>query len=115
LNPRTLSGSTLDLIQPRNGSHVGSRRSEAPRYLIRDWDWVYAALITCRVRAMSIRDKAIAPGPPWQIGFAEKADRIDGGCIISTTRLLQNLVFGTDRPRRLPNSGVAPSLNRPAS
>jgi hypothetical protein len=51
--------------------------NEAPRYLIRDRDQVYGAVVTHRLRAMGIRDKPIAPGSPWQNGFAEKADRID--------------------------------------
>src|SRR5213592_2608281 len=46
--------------------------SEAPRYLIRDRDGVYGAAATRRLRAMGIRDKRIAPGSPWQNGFAER-------------------------------------------
>src|SRR5438552_4170715 len=46
--------------------------SEAPRYLIRDRDGVYGAAATRRLRAMGIRDKPIAPGSPWQNGFAER-------------------------------------------
>jgi transposase InsO family protein len=46
--------------------------SEAPRYLIRDRDQVYGAAATRRLRAMGIRDKPIAPGSPWQNGFAER-------------------------------------------
>ena len=45
---------------------------EAPRYLIRDRDRVYGAAVTLRLRAMGIRDKPIAPGSPWQNGFAER-------------------------------------------
>jgi transposase InsO family protein len=44
----------------------------APRYLIRDRDRVYGAVVTHRLRAMGIRDKPIAPGSPWQNGFAER-------------------------------------------
>ena len=43
-----------------------------PRYLIRDRDAVYGAAVTRRLRAMGIRDKPIAPGSPWQNGFAER-------------------------------------------
>ena len=43
-----------------------------PRYLIRDRDRVYGAAVTHRLRAMGIRDKPIAPGSPWQNGFAER-------------------------------------------
>src|SRR4026209_1606308 len=46
--------------------------NEAPRYLIRDRDQVYGATVTHRLRAMGIRDKPIAPGSPWQNGFAER-------------------------------------------
>src|SRR5438874_2460398 len=46
--------------------------NEAPRYLIRDRDCVYGAAFTRRLRAMGIRDKPIAPGSPWQNGFAER-------------------------------------------
>src|SRR5260370_933993 len=46
--------------------------NEASRYLIRDRDQVYGAATTRRLRAMGIRDKPIAPGSPWQNGFAER-------------------------------------------
>ena len=46
--------------------------AEAPGYLIRDRDRVYGAAVTRRLRAMGIRDKPIAPGSPWQNGFAER-------------------------------------------
>src|SRR6202171_3058661 len=46
--------------------------AEAPRSLIRDRHRVYGAAVTHRLRAMGIRDKPIAPGSPWQNGFAER-------------------------------------------
>jgi transposase InsO family protein len=46
--------------------------AQPPRYLIRDRDRVYNAAVTHRLRAMGIRDKAIAPGSPWQNGFTER-------------------------------------------
>jgi len=46
--------------------------NEAPRYLIRDQDCVYGAMVTRRARAMGIRDKPIARGSPWQNCFAER-------------------------------------------
>jgi transposase InsO family protein len=46
--------------------------NEAPRYLIRDRDCVYGVAVTRRIRTMGIRDKPIAPGSPWQNGFAER-------------------------------------------
>jgi transposase InsO family protein len=45
---------------------------DAPRYLIRDRDGVYGAVVTRRMHAMGIRDKPIASGSPWQNGFAER-------------------------------------------
>ena len=46
--------------------------NEAPRYLIRDRDRTYSAVVMRRIRAMGIRDKPIAPASPWQNGFAER-------------------------------------------
>jgi transposase InsO family protein len=47
-------------------------RDEAPRYLIRDRDRIYSAIVKCRLRAIGIRDKPTAPASPWQDGFAER-------------------------------------------
>jgi transposase InsO family protein len=44
----------------------------APRYLIRDRDTAYGPIFVQRLRAMGIRDKAIAPGSPWQNAYAER-------------------------------------------
>jgi transposase InsO family protein len=46
--------------------------NEAPRYLIRDRDRVYGAVVTHRLRAMGIRHRPTAPASPWQNGFAER-------------------------------------------
>jgi transposase InsO family protein len=46
--------------------------SETPKYLIRDRDRAYGAVVTRRLRAMGIRDKPIASASPWQNGFAER-------------------------------------------
>jgi hypothetical protein len=43
-----------------------------PGYMIRDRDRIYGAVVIRRLRAMSIRDKPIAPASPWQNGFAER-------------------------------------------
>ena len=40
--------------------------NEAPRYMIRDRDRIYGAVVTRRLRAMGIRDKPIAPASPWR-------------------------------------------------
>ncbi|MDB5604641.1 MAG: Integrase, catalytic region, partial [Bradyrhizobium sp.] len=45
---------------------------EAPHYLIRDRDRIYASVVTRRLRAMGIRDKPTAPASPWQNGVAER-------------------------------------------
>src|SRR4249920_1115944 len=45
---------------------------EAPRYLIRDRDGVYGAVVSRRLRAMGIRDKPISAGSPWQNCYAER-------------------------------------------
>jgi transposase InsO family protein len=69
---------------------------EAPRYLIRDRDRVYGTLVTRRSRAMGIRDKPIAPGSPWQNGFAER--------LIGTIRrecVNHVIVFGEAHLRRI--------------
>jgi Integrase core domain len=46
--------------------------NEAPRYMIRDRDQIYGAVVTRRLRAMGIRDKPIAPASPWLNSFAER-------------------------------------------
>jgi transposase InsO family protein len=46
--------------------------NEAPRYIIRDRDRIYGAVVTRRLRAMGIRDKPTAPASPWQNGFSER-------------------------------------------
>ena len=46
--------------------------NEAPRYLVRDRDRIYGAVVLRRLRAMGIRDKPIAPASPCQNGFAER-------------------------------------------
>ena len=45
---------------------------DAPEYLIRDRDRIYATVVTRRLRAMGIRDTPVAPASPWQNGFAER-------------------------------------------
>jgi transposase InsO family protein len=70
--------------------------NEAPRYLIRDQDTIYGAAVTRRLRAMGIRDKPIAPGSPWQNGYAER--------LIGTIRrecVDHMVVFGEAHLRRI--------------
>ena len=40
--------------------------------MIRDRDRIYGTVVTCRLRAMGIRDKPIAPASPWQNGVVER-------------------------------------------
>ncbi len=70
--------------------------NQAPRYLIRDRDRVYGTIVTRRLRAMGIRDKPIAPGSPWQNGFAE---RLIGS--IRRECLDHTIVFGETHLRRI--------------
>jgi transposase InsO family protein len=46
--------------------------NDVPRYLVRDQDAIYGAAVARRLCAMGIRDKPIAPGSPWQNGYAER-------------------------------------------
>jgi transposase InsO family protein len=67
--------------------------NEAPRYLLRDRDRVYGAAVMHRLRAMGIRDKPIAPGSPWQNGFAERLigsirrECVDHGVVLGEAHL----------------------------
>jgi len=68
----------------------------AARYMIRDRDRIYGAVVTRRLRAMGIRDKPIAPASPWQNGFAE---RLIGS--IRRECLDHIIVFGEAHLRRI--------------
>ena len=48
------------------------RQAQAPRYMIRDRDRIYGAVVKRRLRDMGIRDRPVAPASPWQNGFAER-------------------------------------------
>src|ERR1700692_1066973 len=50
---------------------------EAPRYLIRDRDRIYGTVVTRRLRAMGIRDKANCTGLALAEQLCRTADRID--------------------------------------
>jgi putative transposase len=45
---------------------------EAPRYLLRDRDRIYAATFRQRVRHMGIKEVCIAPRSPWQNPYVER-------------------------------------------
>jgi transposase InsO family protein len=70
--------------------------SSAPAYLVRDNDGSYGHIFTRRLRAMSIRDRPIAPRSPWQNGHMER--------LIGTLRrecLDRMLIFGEQHLRRV--------------
>jgi len=45
---------------------------QPPRYIVRDRDCVYGAVVIQRLRAMGIRDRPISPRSPWQNGYSER-------------------------------------------
>jgi Integrase core domain len=73
--------------------------NEAPRYMIRDRDCIYGAVVTRRMRAMGIRDKPIAPASPWQNGFVERLigsirrECVDHVIVLGEARLRRILKF----------------------
>ena len=70
--------------------------NDVPRYLVRDQDAIYGAAVARRLCAMGIRDKPIAPGSPWQNGYAER--------LIGTIRrecVDHLIVFGEAHLRRI--------------
>jgi transposase InsO family protein len=66
--------------------------------MIRDSDRIYGAVVTCRLRAMGIRDKPTTPASPWQNGFAE---RLIGS--IRRECLDHIIVLGEAHLRRIPS------------
>ena len=74
---------------------------DAPKYLVRDRDQIYGAVVTRRLRAMGIRDKPTAPASPWQNGFAE---RLIGS--IRRECLDHIVVFGETHLRRILQSNA---------
>ena len=66
---------------------------EAPRYLIRDRDRIFGAIVTRRLSAMGIRDRPTAPRSLWQNGFAERLigsirrDCVDHFIVLGETHL----------------------------
>ena len=69
---------------------------QTPRYLIRDRDRAYGAVVSQRLRAMGIRDRPIAPRSPWQNGYVE---RVIGS--IRRECLDHVIIFGEAHLRRL--------------
>jgi transposase InsO family protein len=74
--------------------------NDVPRYLVRDQDAIYGAAVARRL--CGIRDKPIAPGSPWQNGYAER--------LIGTIRrecVDHLIVFGEAHLRRILREYVA--------
>ena len=69
---------------------------QTPRYLIRDRDRAYSAVVTQRLQAMGIRDRPIAPRSPWQNANVE---RVIGS--IRRECLDHVIVFGEAHLRRI--------------
>jgi len=70
--------------------------ASAPAYLVRDNDGAFGHAFTSRVRTMGMRDRPIAPGSPWQNGYAER--------LIGTVRrecIDRMLIFGEAHLRRV--------------
>jgi hypothetical protein len=55
---------------------------QAPRYLLRDRDRSYGAIVRCRLRAMGIRDHPTAPRSPWQNTSNGSSDRSGASALI---------------------------------
>ncbi len=72
---------------------------QTPRYIVRDRDCVYGAVVIERLRAMGIRDRPISPRSPWQNGHSE---RLIGS--IRRDCLDHVIVFGERHLRHLLNS-----------
>jgi hypothetical protein len=86
----------LEDITGRASDHRRLSWDEAPRYVSRDRDQSYGAVVTRRLRTMGIRDKPITPASPWQNGFAE---RLIGS--IRRECLDHLIVFGEKHLRRI--------------
>src|SRR6202035_4207038 len=61
-----------DRRMDRPTDHRGFPLGSGPRYLLRDRDRSYGAIVHRRLRAMGIRDHPTAPRSPWQNGHVER-------------------------------------------
>src|SRR5580704_1932917 len=61
-----------DRRMDRPTDHRGFPLGSGPRYLLRDRDRSYGAIVHRRLRAMGIRDHPTAPLSPWQNGHVER-------------------------------------------
>ena len=76
--------------------------------MVRDHDRIYGTVVTCRLRAMGIRDKPIAPASLWQNGFAERLigsirrECLDHIIVLGEVHLLKKKLTCPDRARGSP-------------
>ena len=86
--------------------------NESPRYVIRDRDQVYGAAVNNQLRATGIRDKPIAPGSPWQNGFAERLigsirrECVDHVIVLGEAHLRRILQAYAREPDELPGTSL---------
>src|SRR6266568_8492457 len=84
--------------------------NDVPRYLVRDQDAIYGAAVARRLCAMGIRDKPIAPGSPWQNGYAERLtgtirrECVDHLIVFGEAELGQNMKLGIEAAFKLANA-----------
>jgi hypothetical protein len=76
--------------QPDSGvgctpDHRGISLGWAPRYMTRDRDRIYGAIVTRRLPAMGIRDKPTAPASPWQNGLPNGISDRSGASVWTTS------------------------------
>jgi hypothetical protein len=83
----TLSGSTSQQIQLPNGLRVTEAFpwDEAPRYMIRDRDRIYGAVVRRRLRAMGIRDRRLRPHPGRMALPNGRSDRSAASVLITSS------------------------------
>ena len=80
--------------------------NDAPRYLIRDRDSLFGAIVSRRLRAMGIRDKPIAPSSFWQNAYAERLigsirrECIDCGLVLREARIGRLTTMRQSLPQR---------------
>ena len=106
---------------------------EAPRYLVRDRDAVYGAVVRRRRRGLGIRDRPVAPRSPWQNGHVERLigsirrECLDHMIVLSELHLRwisknyvtyynaawTHLALGKDAPIRRPVEGMGCIVAQP--
>ena len=88
--------------------------NEAPRYMIRDRDHIYGAVVTRRLRAMGIRDRPIAPAwidPPR---VPRSCHRLGRTASVSDSAILRKLLQQYENASR-PEQGCSTLASRSAN